>query len=124
MGPKSTSSKPSWMRSPRTAFSVFPEDQPEMLQTFASRPQRKVVYCQNHFYAAMSMPDSRTYADFGVSHILCSGQTIHDYCRHRHPEVPAYVIPIGVNPQQFYPRPFEPALWPDHASSSSKTNAA
>jgi glycosyltransferase involved in cell wall biosynthesis len=84
---------------------VLPEDQSRALEAFAIRPQRKVVYCQNHFYAAMIMTDSRTYADFGVSHILCSGQTIHDYCRHRHPGVPAHVIPIGVDPQKFYPRP-------------------
>lgn len=83
---------------------VLPEDQPLVLERFAERPQRKVVYCQNHFYAAKSMQDSRTYADFGVSHILCSGRTVYDFCRHRHPDVPAHVIPIGVNPELFYPR--------------------
>jgi hypothetical protein len=83
---------------------VLPEDQPIILERFAQRPQRKVVYCQNHFYAAMSMVDSRTYGDFGVSHILCSGRTIYDYCRHRHPDVPSHVIPIAVNSKLFYPR--------------------
>ncbi len=83
---------------------VFPEDQPGFLEQFAGRPHRKVIYCQNHFYASMCMPDSRTYADYGVSHILCSGRTIYDYCRHRHPDVPAYVIPIGVDPERFRPR--------------------
>lgn len=114
-----TGSRPEWFESDvpivdRRVFRptpeqilVLPEDQPDMLAAFASRPQRKVVYCQNHFYAAMSMVDSRTYGDFGVSHILCSGRTIYDYCCHRHPDVPAYVIPIGVNPEQFYPRPKE-----------------
>ena len=84
---------------------VLPEDQQQVLETFAKRPQRKVVYCQNHFYAAQGMQDSRTYADYGVSHVLCSGRTIYDYCRHRHPDVPAYVIPIGVDPRQFHARP-------------------
>jgi len=92
-------------RPTREQILVFPEDQPEILETFSTRPHRKVIYCQNHFYAAQSMPDSRTYADFGVSHILCSGRAIHDYCRHRHPSLPAYVIPVGVDPQRFYPRP-------------------
>jgi hypothetical protein len=92
-------------RPAREQILVFPEDQHDVLEAFSNRPQRKVVYCQNHFYAARCMPDSRTYADFGVSHILCSGRTIHDYCRHRHPSLPAYVIPVGVDPQRFYPRP-------------------
>jgi hypothetical protein len=112
-----TGSRPTWFATDVPVFDrrifkptseqivVLPEDQPIVLERFARRPQRKVVYCQNHFYAAMSMVDSRTYGDFGVSHILCSGRTIYDYCRHRHPDVPAHVIPIGVNPQQFYPRP-------------------
>jgi len=92
-------------RPTREQVLVFPEDQPAVLQFFANRPQRKVVYCQNHFYAAESMPDSRTYADYGVSHILCSGRTIHEYCQYRHPGIPSYVIPVSVDPQRFYPRP-------------------
>src|SRR4030095_11327767 len=61
-----TGSRPSWFATDvpvfdRSVFSakpeqivVLPEDQPIVLERFASRPQRKVVYCQNYFYAASS----------------------------------------------------------------------
>lgn len=83
---------------------VLPEDQPEILKTCATWPQRKVVYCQNHFYAALGVRDGGGYADFGVTHILCSSQTIAAYCRHRHPTIPSSVIPCAVDAALFHPR--------------------
>jgi glycosyltransferase involved in cell wall biosynthesis len=84
---------------------VIPEDLLPVLQTCASWPQPKVMYCQNHFYAARTAPANGSYADLGISHILCSGRTIYDYCRHRHPGVSAHLIPCGVDPALFRPRP-------------------
>ncbi len=80
---------------------VMPEEPLSILEVFAARPHRKVVYCQNHFYAARS----GTYADYGVSHILCSGRPIYDFCRHRHPEIPSHLVPCSVDPARFRPRP-------------------
>jgi len=84
---------------------VMPEGQLGIFRTFAPWRQRKVVYCQNHFYAAQGVNSVGGYADFGVSHILCGGRTIYDYCRHRHPNLPAYIVPNGIDPRRFHPRP-------------------
>lgn len=84
---------------------VIPEDQVKLIEGFATRPPRKVIFCMNHFYAGLDILNGRTYADFGVSHVLCLGQTIYDYCRDRHPDVAASMIPIGIDPGHFYPRP-------------------
>jgi len=84
---------------------VLPEDQPKTLAGWARRPERKVVYCQNHFYAARVGQLGGTYADHGVHHVLCSGRAVYDYCRHRHPNVTSHLIPCGIDPALFHPRP-------------------
>src|SRR5688572_13966929 len=45
---------------------VLGEDVPVSLHNNAKRHQRKVIYCQNHFYAAQTAPDGGSWADFGV----------------------------------------------------------
>lgn len=82
---------------------VLPEDQPELLRTLASWPQRKIVYCQNHFYAAIGALGSRSYADFGVSAILCGSVTIQRYCAERHADIPAYLVPCAIDTALFKP---------------------
>lgn len=84
---------------------VLPEDQPELLRTLASWPQRKIVYCQNHFYAAIGALGSRTYADFGVSAILCGSVTIQRYCAERHAGITAYLVPCAIDTALFKPAP-------------------
>ncbi len=84
---------------------VVPEDIQESAWNSPALPRRRVMYCQNHFYAAKSAPIGRTYADVGVSHVLCSGRAIYDYCRHRHPQTKAHLIPCSVDPALFHPRP-------------------
>jgi glycosyltransferase involved in cell wall biosynthesis len=82
---------------------VLPEDQPHILSDFARLPQRKVIYSQNHFYAALGIADAAGYADYGVTAILCSSRTIYDHCRIRHPNLRAFVVPCAVDPAQFKP---------------------
>ncbi len=84
---------------------VMPEAQPEIFEAFAGRPQRKVVYCQSYVYAAKGVRDGGSFADYGVSHILCAGRAIYDYCRHRHPNLPLHLVPNGIDPRRFHPRP-------------------
>lgn len=108
--------RPAWFDSdapivPRAALEkredqlvVVPEDLSIVLERYVSWPQRKVMYCQNQFYAALTAPDGGSYADFGVSDVLCSGRAVYDYCRHRHPRVTAHLIPCGIDSELFRPR--------------------
>lgn len=82
---------------------VLPEDQPHILADFAKLPQRKVIYSQNHFYGALGIAGAASFADYGVTNILCSSKTIYDHCRVRHPSVPAYVVPCAVDAATFRP---------------------
>lgn len=82
---------------------VLSEDQPDVLRTLASWPQRKVIYCQNHFYAAIGAQGARSFADFGAADILCSSRTIMDYCQLRHPGTRTYLVPCAVDQAVFTP---------------------
>jgi hypothetical protein len=84
---------------------VLPEDQPALLRTFATWPQRKIIYCQNHFYAAIGIDKSAGFAAFGVTDMLCSSATIVAYCRERHPQLTPHFIPCGVDPAHFAAKP-------------------
>jgi len=82
---------------------VLPEDQPHILESFKSFPQKKVIYNQNHFYAALGIGEASGYADYGVTHLLCSSRIIYDHARLRHPTLKAYVIPCAVDTRLFKP---------------------
>lgn len=82
---------------------VLPEDQPRILESFQPFPQRKIIYSQNHFYGALGIGNANSYADYGVTHILCSSKTIYDHSLKRHPTLKAYVIPCSVDPELFRP---------------------
>jgi len=84
---------------------VLPEDQTHMLAPLKDWPQRKVIYCQNHFYSTYRLLDLQNYADYGVTHILCSSRTIYDYARMRHPQLTAHVVPYAIDPNLFRPAP-------------------
>lgn len=82
---------------------VLPEDQPHILRDFKQFPGRKVIYSQNHFYGALGIGDAQSYADYGVTDILCSSRTIYDHARKRHPSLRAFVIPCAVDQALFKP---------------------
>ena len=84
---------------------VLPEDQPHILSDFARLPQRKVIYSQNHFYGALGIAAAAGFADYGVTDILCSGRTIYEHCRLRHPTLRAHIVPCAVDPALFHPAP-------------------
>ena len=87
---------------PDQAF-VLPEDQPQLLASIKDWPQKKVIYSQNHFYGVMGIGDAESYADYGVTHILCSSKTIFDHAQVRHPKLKAYVIPCVIDRGLFKP---------------------
>jgi len=82
---------------------VLPEDQVHLLATLKDWPQRKIIYSQNHFYSTYRLGDLQSYADFGVSHVLCSSRTICDYMRVRHPKVTAHFVPYSIDTALFKP---------------------
>lgn len=113
---------------------VLPEDQPDVLRTIASWPQQKIIYCQNHFYAAIGAQGAHSFANFGVKDILCSSKTIMDYCAERHPGTRLHHIPCSVDPHVFKPgtktrslaliprkRPVEAAFLQDKLIAQSST---
>jgi glycosyltransferase involved in cell wall biosynthesis len=85
------------------AIYVLPEDQPHILASFKNFPQRKVIYSQNHFYGALGIGEASGYADYGISHLLCSSKTIYDHARLRHPTLKAAIIPCAVDTATFRP---------------------
>lgn len=80
---------------------VLPEDQPHILADFARFPQRKVIYSQNPFYGALGIGNAASYADYGVSDLLCSSRSIYEHCLRRHPGVRAFVVPCAVDLELF-----------------------
>lgn len=82
-------------------FYVLPEDQPHILRDFAPLPAPKAIYSQNHFYGALGIADAASYADYNVTALLCSSQTITNHCRLRHPTVPAFIVPCAVDTNLF-----------------------
>lgn len=82
---------------------VLPEDQPRILSDFSRFPQRKVIYSQNHFYGALGIASAQSYADYGVTDILCSSRTIYEHCRVRHPTIRSSVVPCAVDQNLFKP---------------------
>ncbi len=81
---------------------VFPENHHGLLKTFGGWPNRKVVFCQNQFMVFRGLGGCRSYADFGVSGLLCAGQAAADYCRMRFPDTPIEVVPVCVDQELFH----------------------
>ena len=82
---------------------VLPEDQPHILADFAKFPSARLSTAKIIFTARSASAMRQSYADYGVTDILCSSQTIYDHCRLRHPTLRAYVVPCAVDPVQFKP---------------------
>jgi hypothetical protein len=57
---------------------VIPEDLP-ILPSLKSTPVRKIIFCQNHFYAFRVLPPGETWRTLGITHVLCSSEIIADF---------------------------------------------
>lgn len=70
---------------------VFPENNAALLERFQAWPGRKLVFCQNPYYAVQGLRGRASYADFGVTDVLCPSHTVMQFCRRRYPGLrPAY----------------------------------
>jgi hypothetical protein len=82
---------------------ILPEDMAEPLRAFASWPQRKIVFMQNHFYASRGLMGARSYAEFGVSQIWAASDVMTAYAQQRFPALPCYRVPCYVDTALFKP---------------------
>jgi hypothetical protein len=83
---------------------VFPENHPGFLKQFASRPNRKIVFCQNQFMIYRGVEGVLDYADYGVQHVICPGYECAEFCRGRLRVKTISVIPNYVETRIFFPR--------------------
>ncbi|HSH89864.1 MAG TPA: glycosyltransferase [Ramlibacter sp.] len=80
---------------------VFPENNPQLFQAFATWRNPKVVFCQNPFLACQGLAGAASYADFGVSHIMCPSHTVMHFCRRRFPGMKLGYTPFYVDHSRF-----------------------
>ncbi|MGA2253064.1 MAG: hypothetical protein ABSG53_00245 [Thermoguttaceae bacterium] len=81
---------------------VFPENHHGLLQAFRPWPNRKVVFCQNWFTAIRGLGECCSFSDFGVSGLLCVDPYTARYCHLRFPLLPAGIVPVSIDREQFY----------------------
>ena len=82
---------------------VLPENLPELFRAVAAFPNRKLVFCQSPYLVYQGMGTMRSYADAGVSQIMCVSQTVMNYCRLRFPGMPLAYTPYCVDEKRFAP---------------------
>lgn len=88
---------------------VFAENSTTDLQRHAAASNAKVVFCQNAHYIWQGLGDRRSYADFGVRHILAPAHSVLHFLRRRMPGMALYHTPFFVDPAVF-PCPQEKEL--------------
>ena len=92
---------PSHLRPDASQICVIPEDQLHFLGD--GRPQKRVIYVQNHFYAGALVGDGMTYRDYGVRDVISATRIIDAYVRQRHPNVRSHLVPYGIDTALFKP---------------------
>jgi hypothetical protein len=80
---------------------VLPENNEQYLASFASRAQPKAVFCQNPYLAHRGVGKRLSYADYGVSHILCPSHTAVQFCMRRFPGVKVGYTPYFIDHARF-----------------------
>jgi glycosyltransferase involved in cell wall biosynthesis len=81
---------------------VVPEDQVPLLEWIKDWPQPKVIYMQNHFLSCR-LNELQTYADYGVTDIICGSRTIYEHALIRHSRTPSHIIPCSIDARLFRP---------------------
>lgn len=84
---------------------VVPEDSALVLRRVAALPNRKFIFCQNHYYCVRGMAQlspSQLAAYAGV--IACS-RTVADWVAWRFPALPVEVLPAFADERRFRPAP-------------------
>ncbi|MDB5873396.1 MAG: hypothetical protein JWQ07_2838 [Ramlibacter sp.] len=85
---------------------VLPENHAGFLAAFASSPQTKLVFCQNPHQAHRGLAGRGSYADYGVSGIMCASHTLMRFCARRFPGLALWYTPFHLDDFWF---PADPA---------------
>lgn len=80
---------------------VFPENHHALFEGFATRPNRKIVFCQNHYLACRGLAGQADYAEYGVSAIMAEGRHAAEFCRRRFPALPVSLVPVVLDLKTF-----------------------
>lgn len=76
---------------------VFPENHELLLARYAESPQAKWVFCQNPYYAWRGIAGRASYADWGVSAVLCVSHTVMQHCLRRMPGMRLAYTPFFID---------------------------
>jgi hypothetical protein len=82
---------------------VVPEDLP-ILGLLKALPSKKIVFCQNHFYAFNGLKPGETWRSLGVSHVLASSEVIAKFVQENLGWSDVPVVHYAVDRQFFKPR--------------------
>ena len=80
---------------------VFPENNARFLGTFASSAQPKVVFCQNPYFVHQGLGGKLSYAEYGVTHIMCPSMSVVKFCVMRFPELQVRYTPFHIDHGRF-----------------------
>lgn len=80
---------------------VFAENSTTDLQRCADAPNPKVVSCQNAHYVWQGLNGRRSYADFGVRHIVAPAHSVLHFLRRRMPGIALYHTPFFIDHELF-----------------------
>jgi Glycosyl transferases group 1 len=83
---------------------VLPEDNRGLIERSLKSTVRKVVFCQNHYYASLGIGTYRTLADVGINAAVAASGTILHFLRERFPETAAALVPYPIDEMLFQPR--------------------
>ena len=80
---------------------VFPENHNALLERYGGSRQPKLVFCQNPNYVWRGLGRHLSYADYGVSHVLCVSQTVLRFFELRMPQLARGYTPFYIDTQRF-----------------------
>jgi hypothetical protein len=80
---------------------VLPENNPAYVQAFAASSRTKVVFCQNPVHLHRGLAGRRSFADWGVSRIMCASHTLLRYCENRFPGMKLAYTPFCIDDAWF-----------------------
>jgi Glycosyl transferases group 1 len=83
---------------------VLSEDIKLLFERFQKVPIRKVLFCQNQYYAACGIGAYSTLADAGINAAIATSKTILRFLRERFPEPTAALVSYPVDNTLFQPR--------------------
>ncbi len=89
---------------------VAPEDSPTLLRQMANAPQRKFIFCQNHFYSARGMAKLSATELAAYSGVMACSRTVADWVSWRFPTLSVQVVPAFADERRFRPAEKQDAI--------------